>query len=263
MPLLDHFHPPLYPVRSWQSFHALWAGSMADVLNRSLPAGYFAEVQTRTGGGSRFEADVVTSALLARPGTSEDANGGPGADSGGGAGGGAVATLAAPADAYAPPAPAMIMPAVFPDDIEVRVYSDGMGGGMTLVGVVELVSPANKDRPETRTGFAAKCAAYLQRGVNLLLVDIVTSRGGNLHDELVQLLGAGEQYRLPAEPLYAVAYRTVRQRMEERGQVELWTAMLAVGEPLPRLPMPLDRGQFVPLDLEATYTEVRQRSRLP
>lgn len=260
MPLLDHFHPPLHPLRAWQSFHATWSVSIADAFNRALPPGYFAAVQTQIGGGSRFEADVATSALLAHARTPDDANGGPEAGPSGGA---AVATLAAPANAYAPPVPAMVMPTVFPDDIEVQVYSDGMGGGMALVAAVELVSPSNKDRPETRTGFAAKCAAYLQRGVNLLLVDVVTSRGGNLHNELVHLLGAGEQYRLPPEPLYAVAYRTVRRRMEERGRVELWTALLAVGEPLPLLPMPLDRGQFVPLDLEATYTEVRQRSRLP
>ena len=30
MPLLDHFHPPLYPRRSWESFHSRWANSIAD-----------------------------------------------------------------------------------------------------------------------------------------------------------------------------------------------------------------------------------------
>ncbi len=255
MPLLDHFHPPLYPQRSWSSFHALWAGSISDALNRSLPSGYFAEVQTRIGGGTRIEADVATFEILTHSPTA--GGGDPGS-----AGGVTVATLTAPASAYARPRPAMVMPALFPDDIEVQVYSDGMGGGVTLVAAVELVSPANKDRPETRTGFAAKCAAYLQRGVNLLLIDVVTSRGGNLHNELVELLSTGEQYRLAREPLYAVSYRTVRQRLDERGNIEFWTALLAVGEPLPLLPMPLDRGQFVPLDLEATYTDVQHRARL-
>ena len=33
MPLLDHFRPPLHPQRHWESFHANWAGAMADVLN--------------------------------------------------------------------------------------------------------------------------------------------------------------------------------------------------------------------------------------
>jgi hypothetical protein len=36
------------------------------------------------------------------------------------------------------------------------------------------VSPANKDRDETRRAFIAKCAAYLQRGIGLIVVDIRT-----------------------------------------------------------------------------------------
>ena len=46
MPLLDHFHPPLSLERRWESFHAAWSGSLADALNRTLPAGYFAEELT-------------------------------------------------------------------------------------------------------------------------------------------------------------------------------------------------------------------------
>jgi hypothetical protein len=43
MPLLDHFHPPLTPVRAWESFHAMWATEVARTLNRRvLPKGYFA-----------------------------------------------------------------------------------------------------------------------------------------------------------------------------------------------------------------------------
>jgi hypothetical protein len=45
MPLLDHFHPPLYARRSWESFHSRWANSIADQLNEQLPSRYFAEVQ--------------------------------------------------------------------------------------------------------------------------------------------------------------------------------------------------------------------------
>jgi hypothetical protein len=43
MPLLDHFHPPLSLERRWESLHAAWSGSLADALNRVLPAGYFSE----------------------------------------------------------------------------------------------------------------------------------------------------------------------------------------------------------------------------
>src|SRR6059058_4764091 len=39
---------------------------------------------------------------------------------------------------------------------------------------IEIVSPANKDRPEHRNVFVGKCAALLQKGVAVGIVDLVT-----------------------------------------------------------------------------------------
>ncbi|WP_217551154.1 hypothetical protein, partial [Pantoea sp. GbtcB22] len=79
----------------------------------------------------------------------------------------------------------------------------------------------NKDRPEARQGFAAKCVAYLTRGIGLIVVDIVTNRLANLHNEVIGLLGRGEPFLLPAEAAtYAVAYRPSRQSTGD--QIELW-----------------------------------------
>jgi hypothetical protein len=44
---------------------------------------------------------------------------------------------------------------VIADIVEVRVFRSS--GGNTLVGAIELVSPANKDRPESRDAFVATC----------------------------------------------------------------------------------------------------------
>jgi hypothetical protein len=88
---------------------------------------------------------------------------------------------------WAPPTPIRVFPALFSDDFEVRVFSSV--AGPTLVAANELVSPGNKDREETRRAFTAKCAAYLQRGIGLMVVDIVPSRHANLHDDLMALLG--------------------------------------------------------------------------
>jgi hypothetical protein len=151
------------------------------------------------------------------------------------------------------------MPAVFPDDLEVQVI-DQLDDAR-LVAVVELVSPRNKDRVEARRGFAAKCAAYLQRGVGVIIVDIVTARHANLHNELVRLFDLGEPFLMPAEAQpYAVAYRPVRRG--ESDQIDLWPATLAVGGALPTLPLGLRGGRPVPVDLEATYTDACRRSRL-
>ncbi|HEY2588122.1 MAG TPA: DUF4058 family protein [Tepidisphaeraceae bacterium] len=170
---------------------------------------------------------------------------------------GGVATLRA--KPWAPPAPAMSMPTIFPDSIEVLVYNTEAGA--TVVAAIELVSPGNKDRPETRRAFAAKCATYLQHGIGLIVVDVVTDRSANLHNELVDLLDVGDRFAVAGAELLAVAYRPVRRPDVER--IDVWPAPLAVGKPLPLLPLALDKGICIPLDLEPPYVEACQRSRLP
>ena len=243
MPLLDHFHPPLSPQRHWESFHVNWAGAIADALNdRLLPEGYFAEEHARL--GARVEVDVATFC-------------GPSA-TGGGNGAGATSTL--PNRVWTPPAPAFAVPVAFADSFEVLVTR--VEGGTTLVAAVELVSPANKDRDAHRAAFAAKCASYLSEGVGLVVIDIVTSRRANLHDDVMRLLGHnGPEYRLP-EPssLSAVAYRPIRR--DDTEQVDVWPDTLRVGGALPVLPLAIDAATCLPLDLEATYMAARRRRRI-
>ena len=238
MPLMDHFHPPLHPRRHWESFHVTWAGAIADALNETLhPDGYFAEEHAHA--GARVEIDVATFggeplSLAARNG--------------------AVAT-----QPYAPPAPAVVVPAAFPDEFEVRVYE--AEGGARLVAALELISPANKDRESHRRAFANKCAGYLAQGIAVIVVDVVTSRGGNLHADILRLLGHTTDTGLPdGTALYAVAYRPVVRAGAE--QVEVWPHALAVGSELPTLPLALNADLCLPIDLEATYTAACNRRRL-
>jgi len=248
MPLLDHFHPPLSQQRHWESFHGRWAASLSDALNAGLlPSGYFAEMQVTLAGG-RIEVDVPT--------LGEGTNGHPPLSTPGSQEGGrALLTTTV----WAPPAPALELPANFPDEVEVLVF--GTEGGPTLVGAIELVSPRNKDRPEARRAFAIKCLAYLQQGIGLVVVDVVTTRRVNLHDEVVALMAAEGSLFPGGAPLYAVAYRPFRLPDAER--IAVWLASLGLGQELPTLPLWL-RGLAAPvrLDLEAPYTEARQRSRL-
>ena len=95
-----------------------------------------------------------------------------------------------------------------------------------------------------------------------MVVDIVTERHANLHDELVELLRLAGTFRFPAAaPVYAVAYHPVR-RDPGGDQIDLWPAPTAVGQPLPILPLALRRGPVIPIDLDLTYTEARRKSRL-
>lgn len=241
MPLLDHFHPPVYPQRSWESFHSRWANAIADALNATLPRRYFAEVQIHL--GSQVEADVAEFEGSAAVGEGLE-NGPPG--------GVALQT-------WSPPVATLVLPAVFPDNIEVQVRD--ARDDARLVGAVELVSPRNKDRPDSRRAFAAKCAAYLQRGIGLMVLDIITGRQGNMHNELVGLMSLGEVSAMSKDvSLYAVAYQPLRR--QEVNQIDVWPVALAVGGSLPVLPLALRGFGTVPIDLEATYNEARQRSRL-
>ena len=65
---------------------------------------------------------------------------------------------------------------------------------------------------------------------------------------------------LADEVLYAVAYRPVVRDKQE--QIEAWPAHLAVGEPLPTVPLFLNVELALPVDLDATYTAACQRRRL-
>lgn len=241
MPLLDPFHPPLSETRKWDGFHSHWTSSLAAQLNAGLlPPRHFAEPQVSHG---RIEVDVAADRL---PGNG--AGPGPAAASGG------VATLAVPV--WSPPAPALEMDAVFAAEFTVLVMNTE--AGPTLVGAIELVSPSNKARPAARRAFAMKCLNYINAGVGLIIVDVVTERRANLHDEMVGLI-IGNAPRFPGTPAtYAAAYRPFRRGDEDK--VGVWPEALTVGASLPVLPLWLrDVDAAVPVDLEAAYTEARQR----
>ncbi len=147
--------------------------------------------------------------------------------------------------------------ALLTDVIEVQIFTKE--GGPTLVGAVELVSPANKDRAAHRDAFVSKCAAYLQQGVGLAIVDVVTERLANLHDELMARVGDPVASGLGG--LYAAAYRPVERDGQPR--LDVWQESLAVGRPLSVLPLWLRGSLCLPLDLPAAYTRACQDVRLP
>jgi hypothetical protein len=242
MPLLDHFHPPLTPTRHWESFHSGWASSIADRLNEELlPENYFAEENVHS--GARVEIDVATY---------EKSELGSSPDSGGG-----TATLAR--RTWTAPAPSESIPAIFPDTFEVRVFS--IEGGARLVAAIEFVSPGNKDRPETRLAFVAKCASYLHEGVSLLIVDIVTNRLANMHNELMSLLNARESCLMPlGTSLYCAAYRPVLRN--DQAMIDMWKESFSVGSPLPVMPLIVSDDLQIPIDLEATYSDLCKRRKL-
>ena len=101
---------------------------------------------------------------------------------------------------WAPPKPIATAALDFPDPdvFEVQVLSEEEGP--RLVAAIELVSPANKDRPEHRRAFVAKCAALLQNRVSVMVVDLVTTRNFNLYGDLLELIGQADPTLGPSRP---------------------------------------------------------------
>jgi len=236
MPLRDHFHMPLRGRCTFESFHSGWSNEIVRQLNRALPPEYVARPNVKL--GVDVEADV---------GTLEH-TGHAAADEGGG-----VATAL-----WAPPTPTLSVGVDFHhlDVFEVQVQREG---GLELVAAIELVSPRNKDRPSACDHFVAKCLAYLQMGVSVVLVDVVTSRRENLYGLLLEQLAPAEDQGKSS--LYAAACRVVPA--DAPAQLETWVAPLAVGAPLPTLPLWLDPDLAMPLDLEQSYEATFVELRVP
>jgi len=232
MPLLDHFAPPVDERISWAAFHANWATRLAEHITELLPDGFTAE-----------ETFYPSCEVAIDVATYEDAD-----------------RAADPLRSdWQPPEPDHAAELAFPESHEVKVYRTT--GGRTLVAAIELVSLSNKDWPAERLAFATKCAAYLFNGVSLIVVDVVTERPGNLHNEIVRrLTGQASGQIAGGVRLYAVAYRpVVREKVVE---LDVWTHPLTVGGLLPTLPLRLVGDYFLPVNLDETYQEACRRQRL-
>jgi hypothetical protein len=239
MPLRDHFRPPLELKHSWDEVHGGWPMTIVQRLFPVLPEGYVAAPGVHL--GAAFEIDVSAydeDAPAELPGAPDESD----------EGGVAVATRTTPA-------PTLTVETDLPerDEYEVRIYDEQHG--RTLVAAIEIVSPSNKDRPDSRKAFAAKCAALLQKGVCVSIVDLVTVRQFNLYASLLELIDRADP-TLGAEPphLYAVTLRP-RKGPRKRGFLDVWFYPLALGQPIPPLPIWLAADLNVTLDLEGSYED--------
>jgi hypothetical protein len=235
MPLRDHFRPPLDNRRSWDELHGQWPAMIVQHLFDILPEGYVAAPGVHL--GAAFEIDV----------SAYEQDGEPRADAPAAAG-------VAPAP-WSAPNPTLTLETDLPeqDEYEVRVYDARRG--RQLVAAIELVSPSNKDRPESRRAFVAKATTLLQQDVCVSIVDVVTVRQFNLYADLLALIGKSDP-ALGAEPphLYAVTLRG-RKRLRKRPLLDTWFYPLVLGQPLPTLPLWLSEDLSVSLDLEASYED--------
>lgn len=237
MPLRDNFRNPLKDFCPWKSFQAMWGIKMVERLNESLLSDRFIAHSERP--ATDVEIDVAT---LERAGY-EVLSGANGHSDGG---------AATAIKAYAPATPSLSSEVSFSSSelFEVKLYRGG--GGWNLVAAIELVSESNKDRGESREAFAIKCASYLQSGVSVIVLDIVTTRSAEFHNDICELLNADDAIHWSSPTgMSTSAYRVVRNKKQVR--LDAWPTSLTVGEALPTLPLWLAADLAVPLELELTY----------
>jgi len=220
----------------------MWPAMIVRDLIEVLPEPYFAAPGVHL--GTLYEVDIGTYREPALEEVGEDI----------GAGGVAVA-------AYAPPKPTLTLEPELPtqDVYEVRIYDSRRN--RRLVAAIEIVSPSNKDRPETRMSFVSKVATLLKHGICVSIVDVVSTCNFNLYGELLNYVkssdpGLGNE----PPPMYAV---TARMRFDGAHRLmDNWYHPLVLGVPLPTLPIWLKETWAISLDLESSYEETCRTLRI-
>lgn len=222
------------PIHDWSRvranrfhhFHQTWTPLIAAELNRGLlPDGYVAMAEQITGGP---EPDVVTLSLPIKPGD--------------GATGGLAVEGAAPKVRYQTRAEAATY-ARKANRLTVR-HPDG-----AVVAVIEIVSPGNKDSRHAARTFARKAIEFLFAGINLLIVDLFppSKRDPQGVHKLIWDRIRDEPFELPPDkPLTLAAYSAGTA-------IDAYIDNVAVGDPLPDMPIFLTPDRYVPCPLEATY----------
>lgn len=123
--------------------------------------------------------------------------------------------------------------------------------GHRLVALVEIISPANKDRSRHIKEFVDKAATALELGVHLLLVDLFPPGPhdpSGMHGAILQELDPSEPpYHVPAdEPATLASYAA-------GPPVEIYVEHIGVGAQLPEMPLFFHSERYINVPLEPTY----------
>lgn len=125
-------------------------------------------------------------------------------------------------------------------------------GGHRVVALVEIVSPANKDRKQHVTSFVNKMVAALELGIHILLIDLFppgTHDPNGMHGAVWDRFEPNEDNTTPDDRPFALASYTGGK------PVKAYASFVALGDALPAVPLFLTAEKFVTLELEPGYTE--------
>jgi hypothetical protein len=225
------------PVHDWtrvdaglfHAFHQRWISALCDTLNSSgLPPDYFALPEQNIRGPI---PDILT--LQLSPTDHEEP----------------TIVTSALAVATAPPRTCLIQRS------EVDSYVDKANRVTVrhrhgdVVAVIEIISPGNKaSRSEFRTT-VEKSVEYVRQGVHLLVIDLFppTKRDPQgIHGAIWNEFQEDEFQLPPDKRLTLASYDAGPPRVA-------YVDLIAVGDPLPKMPLFLKPESYIPAPLESTY----------
>jgi hypothetical protein len=220
------------PAGIFHAFHHDWITDIARALNRGLlPDDYYALPEQHAAG---FGPDVLT-LQTEFPDTDDEA--------GTSSGGTATMVQARPKTR-------------FTAETEVEFYRRKKSSiavrhvsGDRMVALLEVVSPGNKATEHAMRALVNKACEFIEHRIHLLIVDPLPPgpRDPNgIHASIWEEY-QDEPFALPEDkPLTLVAYEC---DLTTRAYIET----VAVGDPLPNMPLFLEPNGHVPVPLESTY----------
>ena len=230
------------PVHDWQRvsagmfhhFHCSWITHLGESLNDGrLPEGYYAMTEQHAG---QTLPDILTLQASCHSSIEDDP--------------GAVAVKLKP--------PQIARRVVANEATQYRLLRRTLAirhsSNHRVVALLEIVSPANKDRPGSVTDFVEKVCSALKQGIHVLMIDLFPAGPHDLermHGEISYVAGLEDENQQPLpsdKPLTLASY--ISRRMPE-GYVE----PLAMDDQMPDMPLFLDPDFYVPVPLEMTYQQ--------
>ena len=243
MPLRDHFRPPVSKRSSWEGFHGGWPMRIVEDLAPRLPDGFVAEPRVHL--GSFYEIDVCAFEQK------EDFEPSP-------LPGSRTAVWQLPRK-----------PLRCQRSLSMPTSRNNMptkSWFLILNAIAAWLRPSRSSARQTKTGPRADiaCRQMLQFAATRRLR--VNHRSG--YHPPIQLIRRTARPSRPfrpgvqsAPPIYAVTCR--KRQVGRQTKLDTWSHPLAVGHPLPSLPVWLSQTQTVSLDLDSSYEETCRVLRIP
>ena len=122
--------------------------------------------------------------------------------------------------------------------------------GGDLIAAIEVVSASNRSHQGAAEAFAAKMLELCERGVHVLILDVLPSRSADLFKEVLAAIGSD------ADPLGSPCTLSIEVPNDpEDRRARVYASRLRVGEALPESPLFLAPRRYVSMPLEETYAE--------